>query len=96
MIIKTAPTSLNVPFSSLIDDSGCMLPNNQLKQVLDDAKVRSDIKNPIVVMCGSGVTACVVILALEQLGRIDNVRLYDGSWADYASRNTSPIKTYRT
>ena len=39
----------------------------------------------IVVYCGSGITACVDLLALAQAGRPD-AKLYPGSWSDWCSR----------
>ena len=39
----------------------------------------------IVVYCGSGITACVDLLALERAGRSD-ARLYPGSWSDWCTR----------
>jgi thiosulfate/3-mercaptopyruvate sulfurtransferase len=45
----------------------------------------------IVVYCGSGVSACVDLLALAQAGRPD-ARLYPGSWSDW-SRRGLPVET---
>ncbi len=39
----------------------------------------------IVVYCGSGITACVDLLALSRAGR-DDAKLYPGSWSDWSSR----------
>ena len=39
----------------------------------------------LVVYCGSGITACVDLLALERAGRPD-AKLYPGSWSDWAAR----------
>ena len=40
----------------------------------------------LIVYCGSGVTACVPLLALERAGRPD-AKLYAGSWSDWESRD---------
>jgi thiosulfate/3-mercaptopyruvate sulfurtransferase len=39
----------------------------------------------IVVYCGSGITACVDLLALARAGR-DDAKLYPGSWSDWCGR----------
>jgi thiosulfate/3-mercaptopyruvate sulfurtransferase len=38
----------------------------------------------VIVYCGSGVTACANLFALERLG-YQNVKLYPGSWSDWIS-----------
>ena len=43
-------------------------------------------------MCGSGITACHNILAMEIAG-IRNVRLYVGSWSEWITDKTRPIAT---
>ncbi|MBA2875481.1 sulfurtransferase [Thermaerobacillus caldiproteolyticus] len=49
-------------------------------------------KDPIIVYCGSGVTACPNVLALYEAG-YTNVRLYVGSWSDWISYPDNPIAT---
>lgn len=77
------PGSLNVPWNDLVSH-GALKPNAELATILHKHGV--DFSRPIVASCGSGVTACVVILALHALN-VPNVTLYDGAWSDWGSRN---------
>ena len=51
-----------------------------------------DLAKPVVTSCGSGVTACVAILALHLLGHRD-LAVYDGSWSEWGSRDDTPIES---
>ncbi|MES2184106.1 MAG: rhodanese-like domain-containing protein [Pseudomonadota bacterium] len=78
------PNSRSVPCTSLVDAaSGTFLP----RQALADTFARGgiDTRRPVICSCGSGVTACVLALALDEL---DNpaVAVYDGSWTEWATR----------
>ena len=46
---------------------------------------------PIIVSCGSGVTAAVVLLALATLD-VPNVKLYDGAWSEWGARADLPVE----
>jgi thiosulfate/3-mercaptopyruvate sulfurtransferase len=81
------PGSRNVPVSSLVAD-GRLLADDQLKKLMADAGV--DLDRPVITSCGSGVSAAVVWLALEVLGK-PPVALYDGSWSEWASLPGQPI-----
>jgi thiosulfate/3-mercaptopyruvate sulfurtransferase len=72
----------NLSFSDLLDDTGKLKPVDATKTMLAQ---HLNAQN-IVTSCGSGVTACVLALALHEAGRKD-VAVYDGSWTEYAHRN---------
>lgn len=73
--------SLNMPFQNLLDHMGALRANDALRHLLEPHLNA----NSLVCSCGSGVTACVVALALHQLGRED-VAVYDGSWTEWSDR----------
>ncbi len=83
------PGAKNVPFNDMLDPgTGTMLPSEALRRRLTAAGL--DLGTGITASCGSGVTACVVALALHTLG-IDKVSVYDGSWAEWGSLPDTPI-----
>ena len=81
------PGAINVPFTDLIDkDTGKMKPVAEIEKIFAD--VSTD--KAIVTTCGSGVTACALILGLAMTGRYD-AALYDGSWVEWGSREDCPV-----
>jgi len=84
------PGSANVPFSDLLDsETGRFKSVDEVRSRFADAGVDH---LPVVVSCGSGVTACVLALGLEIAG-LPEPKLYDGSWSEWGSRDDLPIET---
>ncbi|WP_167772490.1 sulfurtransferase [Ramlibacter henchirensis] len=79
------PGSRNLPYQELLAGDGTLLPISLLRQRLQAAGVTKEA--PVVCSCGSGVTACVLALALESIGHPD-VAVYDGSWSEWAQRTS--------
>ncbi|GBB84973.1 hypothetical protein RclHR1_11570002 [Rhizophagus clarus] len=84
------PYSFSVPFNSIIDPNTktTLLQDDELRKLFESKNV--DINKPIVLSCGSGVTATMLYLALEKIGA-EKLAVYDGSWTEYASKEGSPI-----
>jgi thiosulfate/3-mercaptopyruvate sulfurtransferase len=84
------PASRNLPFTELVRPDGTILPEPQLRDRIRVAGI--DLSQPIVATCGSGTSACSLILALELLGH-RNAALYDGAWTEWAGRPDTPVET---
>ena len=84
------PGSRNVHYRDLLDADGTMKPPEALHAVLEKAGV--DLSKPVITTCGSGVTAAIINLALERIGKTDHA-LYDGSWAEWGAFPTVPVAT---
>jgi thiosulfate/3-mercaptopyruvate sulfurtransferase len=74
------PGALNLPWQDASDAQGLALAPEAQRQRL--AILPAD--RELVVYCGSGVTACVNLLALELAGH-RGAQLYPGSWSDWCS-----------
>jgi thiosulfate/3-mercaptopyruvate sulfurtransferase len=83
------PGAVNAPFVANLDPQGRFLPAAALRsrwQAVLGARPTSEL----VSMCGSGVTACHNLLALEIAG-LPGARLYPGSWSEWIRDPRHPI-----
>src|SRR5699024_4263762 len=80
------PGAVNAPFSEHTDDHGVWRSREELAQRFAALGVTGD--EPIGAYCGSGVTACSVLVALEHAGLStpqNPAALYAGSWSQWAA-----------
>jgi thiosulfate/3-mercaptopyruvate sulfurtransferase len=93
LIAGHIPGAVNIPFTENLDKNGLFLNPIELRNKYK--KIFGDIKNEnIVVHCGSGVTACHTLLALDY-AEMEIPKLYVGSWSEW-SRNSKMIETTNT
>ena len=84
------PGAKNVFYKDLLAPDGTMLPLADLRRVF--AAAGADLDRPVITTCGSGISAAILSLALERIGKTDHA-LYDGSWVEWGSYDDLPIAT---
>jgi len=82
------PGAINVEWPANMSETGHFLPADRLRTRYAAVAEADDV----VVYCGSGVTGCHDVLALEAIG-VRNVRLYPGSYSQWAADPSRPIAT---
>lgn len=83
------PGAVNVPFQDNLGDDGRIRPAEELRERYRAAGVTGE--GDTIVYCGSGVTACHDLLALELLGV--EADLYVGSWSEWGADESRPVAT---
>lgn len=84
------PGSRNLPQARLFSADNEWKQGDALKAEFEKAGV--DLGKPMVTTCGSGITAAVLAFGAHLLGK-DDVRLYDGSWAEWGADPATPKAT---
>jgi len=84
------PGAVNLACRANVDGTGRFLPATELRRRFEAVGVTDG--TDVISYCGSGVTACHNLLALELAGFAPG-RLYPGSWSQYSARADRPIAT---
>ncbi len=84
------PNARNVFYRDLLNPDGTLKSAEVLAEIFRKAGV--DLAKPAILSCGSGVTACILALAMERLGKTDHA-VYDGSWTEWGTFHDLPIAT---
>lgn len=85
------PGAVNLPFAANLGDDGRFADPNTLRERFTTAGVGPDASSTTV-YCGSGVSACHNLLAMEHAG-LGRGRLYVGSWSQWSRDDTRPVAT---
>jgi thiosulfate/3-mercaptopyruvate sulfurtransferase len=84
------PGAINAYWQENLRGDGRFKRSEDLRSLYEGLGVRTGAD--VVVYCGSGVTSCHDLVALELAG-LPGARLYPGSWSDWASRGDAPVAT---
>ena len=74
------PNSVNVPFESVLDH-GKLKSKEELTAIFHASEIDH---RPLIFSCGSGITACIVLLAAHEV-LPNETSVYDGSWTEWAT-----------
>jgi thiosulfate/3-mercaptopyruvate sulfurtransferase len=88
LIAGHIPGAVNLPYTENFSAEGRLLDEDLLRDRLE-AHLKGRAPQEVIVHCGSGVTACHFLLAMERAG-MSGARLYVGSWSEW-SRNEKPV-----
>ena len=85
------PGALNHPASRIVTPAGTLLPPEALREQFEQT-LAGGHPDDVIAYCGSGVTACHLLLALERAG-LPGARLYAGSWSEWSADPSRPVAT---
>ena len=83
------PGAINLPFEDNLHVSGRFSSAEELRE-LYEGQIENVSPKQVIQMCGSGVTACHNILAMEHAG-LPGAKLYAGSWSEWIRNPARPV-----
>ncbi|WP_316832581.1 sulfurtransferase [Pedobacter aquatilis] len=89
LIAGHIPGAVNIPFTENLDIDGRFLSPEILKEKYTSALSTVKPEN-VIVHCGSGITACHTLLALDYAG-LPIPKLYVGSWSEWSRNNKEMV-----
>lgn len=85
------PNSMNLYWEEMLEpNSRTFLSADVLREKFAAAGL--DFDRPVTISCGSGLTACILALGLNKIGK-DDWRVYDGSWDEWGRDHKLPIES---
>ena len=81
------PGSFSFPYMTMFEITACFKPIEKIRKQLIGIGV--DLSYPIITLCGSGMTACILNFVLDIMNH-DQHSLYDGSWSEWGSMDVYP------
>ena len=85
------PGAKNIFYKTNLSGDGTMLPVDALREKYEQA-LGGRAPEDAVMYCGSGVSACLNLLAMARAG-LEGTKLFIGSWSEWSSDPARPVET---